>query len=123
MTYPTDHQPAEAFTDRRCPLPVVRKELDDVDDVYRRRVEVCGEPVWLERHESEILTGSGVHFGPRRVCGTTWYVECAGGHRLVLPDHGADDNLELIPVELNLLDRALVELGDALELLWPKAAE
>lgn len=99
------------MSEPRCPLLVVRKHYDETTDAYTRAVEVCGDVLFLEREESLSLdTDDG------EMCATTgpdWKLTCLSGHVILVPDHQADDNYELIPWDTSYLAAALKGGDDA----------
>ena len=83
------------YSERACPLPVVRKVVGDDGNYEASRIEVCGAPLHSYHHEGRYFLACG-EVGS---CGSTWKLECEGGHVLVVPDHEADDNFDAIPFD------------------------
>lgn len=77
-----------------CPLPVIRKHYDEAGEGYDLTFEKCGEPVWIETEQAYYIDPAGKQ---HVTTGSTWKAACQGGHVLLLPDHGSDDNYDLIP--------------------------
>jgi hypothetical protein len=106
---PAADRPPDDFdwSERACPLPVIRKEYDEDTDEYRILIERCGEQLYVTVEDSKYLLKGG----PCDSCGPTWKVECLGGHVLLLPDHGGDDNFWEIPFDLGQANEALSQIG------------
>jgi hypothetical protein len=93
----------EEFAERHCPLPVVRKRLDEEGEHYELAVERCDAPLHVSYERMNNLLAGGEGDG----CGETWKVECGNGHVLVVPDHEGDDDMGAIPFRLGLAEEAL----------------
>lgn len=88
----------DEYTERRCPLPVLRQCYLEASDAYETRVEVCAEP--LQVHSE---TWGEVY--PRGVVLGAWEVRCHSGHVLVVSDD--PDGNGAAPFDWPLVQQAL----------------
>jgi hypothetical protein len=78
----------------RCGLPVLRLELDEERDEWVRKVDICGEQLYLESHTSEWISDEGP-CGPDD--GPVWKLTCISGHVLMVPDDQGNEQFSEMP--------------------------
>lgn len=99
MSHPFDIVPVT------CPLPTVAVGYDEHDRIVRT-VQVCGEPLHVERNTWGLLDAEAGDMGGIE----DWRVRCERGHVLVVSDHDGE------PPELDedlwaVVRLALTEMG------------
>jgi hypothetical protein len=99
----------ERWLQLTCQMPVIRREYTDGEENEAvDRLGRCGHSLYLTTAESKDL----MDVGPVDTY-TTWKVECAAGHVLILPDD--EGNGFSIEPTMELLNEALPKLGTTAE--------